>query len=235
MTTFVLVHGAWHGSWCWSRVRKSLTSMGHEVFAPTLTGIGERSHLLDRNVGLETHVLDIANLISWEDLRDVVVVGHSYGGIVIGQAADRMPDRISALVFLDAYVPEDGKSLSDYLPDRGSEARQMANDYGDGWKVPAKKAASFGVNAADVDWVDRKCTMHPLCCFETPARITGAYNIIPNIGYIRAARSSNVLDQFYAQAGERRWWREIVPCGHDVMIDMPDELVALLSRRTSLR
>src|SRR6266702_721698 len=116
MTDFVLIHGAWHGSWCWARVRRLLADAGHRVFTPTLTGLGERSHLLSRDVGLETHIADVANLMIWENLRDVVLVGHSYGGIVARHVADRMPDRIRSLIYLDAFVPVNGKTLFDYLP-----------------------------------------------------------------------------------------------------------------------
>ena len=115
--TFVLVHGTWHGSWCWKRVRRALQAQGHDVFTPTLTGVAERSHLLSRQVNLETHILDVENLMSWEDHSDVVLCGHSYGGCVISGVADRLPDRIRALVYLDAFVLEAGEQLAQHVPD----------------------------------------------------------------------------------------------------------------------
>src|SRR5215469_15411657 len=150
MTTFVLVTGAWHGSWCWKRVREALWRAGHSVFTPTFTGIGERSHLLSREVDLETHIADIANLIRWEELRDVVLVGHSYGGCVIRSVADRMGDRIAALVYLDAFVPESGQSLYDCLPpeQRQAQADASAAAGGESWRVPPIPAAVFNVNEA---------------------------------------------------------------------------------------
>jgi pimeloyl-ACP methyl ester carboxylesterase len=232
MTNYVLVHGAWHGSWCWARVRRRLSAKGHEVFTPTLTGLGERSHLLSRGVGLETHVLDVVNLLIWEDLRDVVLVGHSYGGAVVRHVADRMPDRIRSLIYLDAFVPENGKAVVDYLPDRGESYRKLAQARGDGWKIPPREASSFGVNAADAHWVDSQCTMHPLSSIETPAQISGACDHIANIGFIRASGFNSPYGQFYLKAGERGWWQEELQCGHDVMLDMPDELTALLLQRT---
>src|SRR3954449_4648480 len=116
MATFVLVHGAWHGSWCWKRVRKALQSAGHDVFTPTLTGVADRSHLASPNVNLEMHVADVVNLIRWEELDDVVLCGHSYSGCVIPGVADRVPERLRALVYLDAFILENGQSLHDTLP-----------------------------------------------------------------------------------------------------------------------
>jgi pimeloyl-ACP methyl ester carboxylesterase len=231
MTDYVLVHGAWHGSWCWTRVRRLLAA-GHRVFTPTLTGLGERSHLLSRDVGLDTHIADVANLIIWEDLRDIVLVGHSYGGMVVRHVADRMPDRIRSLVYLDAFVPENGKTLFDYLPDNGESDRKLAMAHGDGWRVPPRSASFFGVNAADAAWVDRQCTMHPLSSFEAPAQISGTCDAIANIGYILATGFDSPFGQFAARAAERDWWREELACGHDVMLDMPNELAALLQERT---
>jgi pimeloyl-ACP methyl ester carboxylesterase len=233
MTDFVLVHGAWHGSWSWSRVRRLLAADGHRVFTPTLTGLGERSHLLSREVGLDTHIADVTNLMIWEDLRDIVLVGHSYSGVVVRHVVDRMPDRIHSLVYLDAFVPDRGKALFDYLPDGGKSDRELAAVHGDGWKVPPRPASFFAVNAADADWVDRQCTMHPLSTFETPASISSACDDVANIGYIAARGFDGPFDQFYASAADRGWWREELRCGHDVMVDMPNELAALLLARTS--
>ena len=113
MATFVLVHGAWHGAWCWRRVVRLLTRNGHEAFAPTLTGVGERSHLLAPAVGLDTHVLDVVNEMKWQELNNVVLVGHSYGGMVISGVAEKMEKAIASIVMLDAFVPEDGQAIVD--------------------------------------------------------------------------------------------------------------------------
>lgn len=135
MTDYVLIHGAWHGSWCWTRVRHLLAAGAHRVFAPTLTGVGERSHLLSRDVGLDTHVADVANLMMLENLRDIVLVGHSYGGVVARHVADRMPDRIRSLIYLDAFVPDDGKALTTICP-------ITANSSGN-WLWPTATAGRF--------------------------------------------------------------------------------------------
>src|SRR5579863_4737123 len=136
MANYVLVHGAWHGSWCWKRVRRALQAAGHEVFTPALTGVGERSHLASAGVNLSTHVADVVNLIRWEELSGVILCGHSYGGCVISGVADQIPERIRALVYLDAFILEDGESLFDVVPPaQGPAMRQQAQTSGDGWKV----------------------------------------------------------------------------------------------------
>src|SRR5437879_1752139 len=107
MATFVLVHGAWHGGWCWKKLTPLLRSNGHDVFTPTLTGLGERAHLANQAIDLTTHIEDVVSTLDYEDLRGVILVGHSYGGIVISGVADRIPARIGCVVYLDAFVPED--------------------------------------------------------------------------------------------------------------------------------
>jgi pimeloyl-ACP methyl ester carboxylesterase len=161
MATFVLVAGAWHGGWCWKRVRPLLRKAGHEVFTPTLTGLGERVHLLSPEVDLETHVTDIVNVLKYEDLTDVVLVGHSYSGVVVGVVSHRVPERIAQVIYLDALVPENGKSIRDLHADHGlhesvQRARQRLETEPDGWKdaPPAPDAPVLGVTEqADIAWM----------------------------------------------------------------------------------
>jgi pimeloyl-ACP methyl ester carboxylesterase len=228
MTDYVLVHGAWHGAWCWKRVRDELVGRKHRVFTPSLTGLADRSHLLSRDVTLETHIADVANLIQYEELENIVLVGHSYGGVVVRHVADRMPGSVACLVYLDAFVPENGKSLIDYMPDSEKSVRLSAMAEGDGWKIPPLSAAHFAVNEADAAWVDRQCTPHPLATFTTPAKLTGACDSINSIGYVLAGDYAGSFRQFYDRAKERGWWRTELACGHDVMLDMPRQLAELL-------
>jgi len=230
MSTFVLVHGAWHGSWCWKRVRRALEKRGYEVFTPTLTGVGERSHLLTPQVNLETHILDVVNLIRWEELSNVVLCGHSYGGVVVRGAADRVPERIGALVYLDAFVPENGQSLYDTLPPEQTKAQhEGARIHGDGWKVPPITAERFNVNARDAAWMDRQCTMHPLATFEEPLRLSGGIDAVKNVTFILATGyGGSPFGQFYERAKAKGWKTLSLACGHDVMLDMPEELTAAL-------
>lgn len=228
MSDFLLCHGAWHGSWSWKRVRNMLTTAGHRVFTPTFTGLGERKHLLSPQVGLETHIADVINLILYEELEDIVLVGHSYGGAVAQHVADRMPERIRALMYLDAFILENGKAVMDYLPDNGAMHRAAANAKGDGWLVPPIPATVLAVNPADVSWVDRQCTPMPLKAFTDSAHLTGACHTVSRIGYIKATARAGAFDQFRQFAEGRDWWVRSLPCGHDVPIDMPHELTSLL-------
>ena len=135
--TYVLIHPAWFGGWCWKKVTPLLRAQGHEVFTPTLTGLGERTHLARPEIGLQIHVRDITNFIECEDLRNVILVGNSSGGMVITGAADHMPERIAHIVFLDAFVPTDGQSMLDVIPpDRRSALEAFVQQEGDGWLLP---------------------------------------------------------------------------------------------------
>ena len=164
MATFVLVHGAWHGAWCWQRVVRLLTRAGHEVFAPTLTGLCARSHLLTPAVDLDTHILDIVNELKWQELKDVVIVGHSYGGMVISGAAEKMEKAIASFVMLDAFMPENGQSVVDIWPAAMREGLLAAERDG-ATTVPPRAAAAFNVNEKDRAWVDAQCTPQPIRCF----------------------------------------------------------------------
>ena len=144
MATFVLVHGAWHGAWCWKRVTKLLRAKGHDVYVPTLTGVGERVHLASPDVSLDTHVMDVVNEIKWQELSNVVLVGHSYGGMVISGVAEKMEKQIASLVMLDAFVSENGQSLVDMQPPAAAEMFKALEAKGE-WRVPARPAAMFHV------------------------------------------------------------------------------------------
>jgi len=227
--TFVLVHGAWHGGWCWRRVADRLKDQGHRVFTPTLTGLGERAHLLSPAINLDTHIADVVNLIRYEDLSNIVLVGHSYAGFVISGVAEQEEAKIASFVFLDAFVPEDGDSMVTIGTEITRNAIQAALSRGD-TTLPPRPAAFFHVNEADRAWVDRLCGPHPIGAFTRPVKLTGARERIAKKTYIRAAAYPNpVFDAHAAKLKARDGWRiETVPCGHDVMVDMPDRLVEIL-------
>ena len=230
MATFVLVHGAWHGSWCWKRVRRALQAQGHEVFTPTLTGLADRSHLLSPQVNLDTHILDIVNLLQWEELSDVVLCGHSYGGCVISGVADRMPDRVRALVYLDAFVLDDGENLEQHVP--AMQFQQLldgAKSAGDGWKMPPIPAEAFNVNAGDREWVNRQCTMQSIETFQQRIRLSGRIQI-KNVTFILATGfvEGSPFPPFYEKARAKGWNTITMPYGHDVMLDGPEDLTRAL-------
>ena len=231
MTTFVLVHGAWHGGWCWRDAAGRLQSAGHRVFAPTLTGLADRSHLLTRETGLETHILDIVNLLEWEELDDAVLCGHSYGGMVVTGAADRAAGRLKALVYLDAFVPADGQSLSDMAPpERVDGMLRDAAERGDGWKVPPLPASAWLDDPAQQAWVQLKVTPHPLRCFTDPLPLTGAWRTVGRKMHILAAANDpSPFPAIHAGvASKPDWLCRRIAGPHDLMISHPAETAALL-------
>jgi pimeloyl-ACP methyl ester carboxylesterase len=230
--TIVLVHGAWHGGWCYRRVAELLRGSGHRVFTPTLTGLGERSHLLTRSINLSTHITDIANMIRWEELRQIVLVGHSYGGLVVTGVADAMSDKVSALVYLDAFLPTAGKSLHDILPAEVAEAQINSARASNGLSVPPIPAAAFNVNEEDRLWVDSLCTPHPLATLTQPIELTGSHARIANKSYVLATKNPIPLFQDFARSmrSEPSCISYELPCGHDVMIDLPKETAAIIEK-----
>jgi pimeloyl-ACP methyl ester carboxylesterase len=224
MATFVLVHGACLGAWCWGRVAALLAAKRHTVVAPALTGLGERSHLLDPEIDLDTHILDVVNVIKWQELRDVVLVGHSYGGMVISGVAERMERSIASIVMLDAFLPADGQRAIDLLPPPVREAiLKRARD--GATATPPRPAVTANVNKADQAWVDAQCTPHPIKCFLQPATATGARDRIAKKTYIRATDSPGVaLDAGMSEARNKGWRTIEIAAGHLVMIDAPAQL-----------
>jgi len=233
MATFVLVHGAWHGSWCWKRVRRALQSAGHDVFTPTLTGLGERSHLNSASVNLDTHIADVGNLLTWEDLSDVVLCGHSYGGCVISGVADRSPHRVRALIYLDAFVLEDNECLFDLqAKEQAQSMRRQAATTGEGWKIDPIPAEVFKVNPRDRAWVNAQCTPHPLATFEQRIWLKGAIARVPKIAHVLATefQENSLFPACHERAKAKGWSTHTIPCGHDAMLDLPDDVAALLLR-----
>jgi pimeloyl-ACP methyl ester carboxylesterase len=230
-TTFVLVHGAWHGAWCYSRVAERLSLRGHRVFTPTLTGVGDRSHLYSPAINLTTHVLDVINLIRWHELRDIVLVGHSYGGMVVTAVADQLPEQIAALVYLDAFLPQNGQCLHDLAPPDMVRAQVESATAANHYAVPPIPAAVFNVNPADREWVDRLCTPQPLATFTEPVKLTGRAHTVPRKAYVLAGDFPlSVFGQFRDPLAKRADWQtHELHCGHDVMIDMPEETAEIIA------
>ena len=226
--TFVLVHGAWRGGWIWRRVADLLTANGHKVFTSTLSGVADRSHILSRDIDLSTHITDVVNLMKWEDLRDVALCGHSYAGMVVSGVAEKTEGAISSIVFLDAFTPENGQSLFDLITPERREGTLELIEMGALTQDPIS-AAAFGVNEKMRAWVDSKCTPHPIRCFMEKVALTGARERIAKKTYVFASGWESHFRPFYEKKKADPSWRTYdLPCGHDVMVDMPDRLAEIL-------
>lgn len=237
MSIFLLVHGAWHSGQAWDRVVPLLEAAGHRVLAPSLTGYGDKAHLLGPEVGLDTHVDDVVGLIIEEDLTDVVLVGHSYAGLVVSSAANRVPDRIAQLVHLDAMVPEDGERATDILPVT-QVLIDLAARSDTPWRIPPlpelpPPGGLFGVtDPADIAWLRTMISDQSALCLQQPVRLDNpAANAIPRThihcvgsepeGFERRPVPATQPNGTLAQVWE-------LETGHDCMITVPVELAELL-------
>jgi pimeloyl-ACP methyl ester carboxylesterase len=221
--TFVLVHGAWHGGWCWRKLSPLLRAAGHTVFTPTLTGLGERSHLLTRDVGLDTHITDIVQVLEFEDLTNVVLVGHSYAGMVITGVAEKAAARIGQLVYLDAFLPENGKAATDY-------GRKFPPPTEDSWHDAPGTPDSYGVtDERDVAWMKARLTNQPRKCMTQPLQLSGNGPRPTNNTFILCTKPSRFVES--AERAKRMGYRyrELLSGGHDVMVTRPGELADALS------
>ncbi|MEV0260365.1 alpha/beta fold hydrolase [Streptomyces sp. NPDC050617] len=238
MTTFLLIHGAWHSGRAWDRVVPLLESAGHRVFAPSLTGYGDTTHLLSPEVGLETHVEDVVGLIREEDLTDVVLVGHSYAGLVISSVVNDVPERIAHLVYLDAMVPEHGEAGVDVQPITQKLIDQAAES-GNGWRIPPlpempPPTGLFGVtDPADVAWLRTLLSDQPVGCLQQPVRLDNpAAASVPRThihcvgGAVPEGITRRPVPPIQPNGSPARVWT--LPTGHDCMITMPAELTELL-------
>lgn len=204
MATFVLVHGAFVGGWCWRWITPHLVASGHEVFCPTLTGLGERVHLASPQVNLETHIQDIINTLHYADLTDVVLVGWSYGGMVVAGVVDRVPDRIGQIVYLDSDVPRDGDTSSP--PSAHARLMALAREHGDGWRVPPEVTRApdlllTGLPERQRASIAARLVAHPLACWTQPIRLTGGASLPTT--YIRCTADYNPSDEDTARQDAR--------------------------------
>lgn len=228
MATYVLVHGGGHGGWCYQRVAPLLRAEGHEVLTPTLTGLGERAHLLDDRVDLDRHVTDVAAVLRFEDLHDVILVGHSYGGMVITGTADREADRVGRLVYLDAATPVNGQSLVDVAGPVINAVRPMGKVV-DGIELVLLPGPDAGllygvIDQADLAWMADRLTPHPWKCFEQPLVLSheDALWAIPQYHVVcTSTLPTRDRDQMARARAEGRLWD--IDTGHDLMITEPEK------------
>jgi pimeloyl-ACP methyl ester carboxylesterase len=228
--TFLVCHGAWSAGWAWKKMHPLMQAAGHRLVTPTFTGLGERAHLANPSIDLETHIEDILNVIKYEDLREVVLIGHSYGGMVASGVADRARERIAQLIYLDAFVPRDGQSLFDFIePDR-SRMRALARA-GDGYRVPPNPTPP-DTSPADVEWLTERRVDMPIKCFETRLKLHHGELTLPR-SYIYATRiaPADAFGQFAARARQEPGWRyHEIDASHSPHVTAPDTLMALLER-----
>ncbi|MGZ4354021.1 MAG: alpha/beta fold hydrolase [Gaiellaceae bacterium] len=229
MATFVLVHGAWHGGWCWQRVEPLLRAAGHDVLTPTLTGLGDRAHLLSPQVGLSTHVEDVVATLAYERRDDVVLVGHSYAGQVISGAASARPDGVALLVYLDAFVPEDGDRAIDLLPPQvAAHYRESVVERGFGWLIPPRPLEVLGVtDPGDVAWLESRFVPHPWRTYTEPVAVTAAGAGVPG-AFVECTDWLRVFEPFARRAEARGWPVRGLASGHEAMATHPRGLADLL-------
>lgn len=238
--TFVLVHPAWHGSWFWKKLAPLLKDEGYSVFTPTLTGLGERSHLARPDIGLDVHVDDVINVMKHEQLEHVVIVGDSSSGAVVTGVADRVPEQIALVVYLDAFVPENGQSVFDLVaPDRRQAFEHMIKTEGDGWLVPRFAPAPWekivrdmwGVtNESDVQWLVDRLVPTPVRHFSDPVRRTNpAAENLPR-AFIRCRQFPNPRFDRHAEMAQRtaNWKYCELNEPHHAAFTAPDKVARML-------
>lgn len=231
MATIVLAHGAWSAAWAWKKMRPLLRAGGHDFFSPTYTGLGQRAHLARPEVDLSTHVEDVVNLLEFEDLTEVVLLGHSYGGMVATGVADTARDRIARVVYLDAFVPKDGQSLFDLVgPKAEGNMRAGAARDGDGWKLPVNPMPP-DTSPEDSAWASPRRRPQPIRTFEQRIRLESKAPPPPrHYIYARKNGPGDLFRPFGARARTETGWKYYeIDASHNPHITCPDVLMALLT------
>lgn len=236
MATFVLVHGAWEAGWAWKWVVPLLRQAGHDVYAPSLTGLGERSHLLTPEVNLETHIQDVLGLIKWNQLENITLVGHSYGGMAITGVADRAHTSVGSLIYLDAFMPQNGQALHDLTaPERAAKMRAMSDAEGEGWYVPPMPAPFWHVHdPGHAAFLDELSTPHPLATMTQKLEHNDNHLKIGKKAYVLATGyEPSSFPQFANRAREMGWPIEELETHHFTMFSMPAETAEILIRHAA--
>jgi len=228
--TFLVCHGAWGGGWSWKKMHPLMQAAGHRLVTPTYTGLGERAHLANPSIDLDTHIADVLNVIHYEDIRDVVLLGHSYGGMVATGVADRARDRITQLIYLDAFVPDDGQSLFDLNEPGRAPMRELAKA-GDGWRVRPSQTPP-DTPPEDIEWLNARRVDMPIKCFETPLRLQNGALALPR-SYIYATRitPADTFAPFAGRAKREPGWRYFdIDASHAPAVSAPEKLMAVLQQ-----
>jgi pimeloyl-ACP methyl ester carboxylesterase len=227
--TFLVCHGAWSAGWAWKKMHPRMLAAGHRLVTPSYTGLGERAHLANPSIDLETHIADILNVIRYEDLHDIVLIGHSYGGMVATGVANRARDRVAQLIYLDAFVPKDGQSLLD-LNEPARERMQELAKTGDGWRVPPNPTPP-DTPQADVEWLTERRVDMPIKCFETRLKLSGEPSMPRSYIYATRVTPADTFSPFARRAQSEPGWRyHEIDASHSPNVTAPEALMALLQR-----
>ena len=230
--TFLVCHGAWSAGWAWKKMHPLMSKAGHRLVTPSYTGLGDRAHLAQPGIDLEAHIADMLAVIKYEDLRDFVLIGHSYGGMVATGVADRVRDKVQQLIYVDAFVPQDGQSLLDFLPE--SEQRRMREGVqsGDGWRVSPNPTPP-DTPSEDIAWLNERRVNMPIKCFETKLKLEKGPLTLPR-SYVYATRFPpvNVFGQFakMAKGNSAAWRYHEIDASHSPNVTAPEALMALLEK-----
>jgi pimeloyl-ACP methyl ester carboxylesterase len=227
--TFLVCHGAWSAGWAWKKMHPPMAAAGHRLMTPTYTGLGERAHLANPSIDLETHIQDILNVIKYDDLRDIVLIGHSYGGMVATGVADRARDRIGQLIYLDAFVPEEGQRLLDFLNESERQRMLQLAKSGGGWRVPPNPTPPDTL-PVDVEWLAPRRVDMPIKYFEMKLRLHGGKLTLPR-SYIYATRiaPADTFGPFAKRAKSDEGWRYFeIDASHAPNVTAPEMLMRLL-------
>lgn len=231
MSLFVVAHGAWSAGWAWKKMHPLMQARGHRLITPTCTGLGERAHLVHAGIDLETHIQDIVAVLETEDLHHIVLIGHSYGGMVATGVADRVAERVAALVYIDAFAPRDGESVFDLLPpDARAQRQPVASNAGEAWQIPPGPMP-VDTSEADRAWAAPRRRPQPVKTFEQKLRLHRGEPAMPR-HYIYCAKHTpdDRFRQFYDRAGREGWSRYTIEATHNPHITVPDTLAELLDR-----
>jgi pimeloyl-ACP methyl ester carboxylesterase len=229
--TVVLVSGAFCGGWIWRRVSDRLEQGGHKVFAQSLTGLADRSHLLSKDINLDTHIADVVNLINWESLENVCLVAWSYAGFVGSGALESIGDRVSSVVWLDAFIPADGQRVADFSAGPVRKGIQIAQEHGEAGVRGSAHYPPSVVAERDREFAESKVTPHPLGTYLQPIKLSGALQKVAKKTYIRLPKFPQpAFDKALADCKSDKAWAtfELPDVGHMAMLDAPDRLSELI-------
>ena len=233
MSTFVLVHGAWHGGWCWRWVREHLENQGHLVYTPTMTGVGEKAHMISPDITLDTVINDVIETITDEDLTNVILVGHSFAGPVISSVAERLASRIDQLIYLDAAILENGESMFSCIPQRiVAERQRQTDETSGGLSIPVPTAEKLGITDQEQwNYVQRNLTPHPISTYKSPLILAGKPGEGFRCTYIACSKPLYEPLTWARKRAKEYGWKIIeLETGHDAMINSPESVSDLLMK-----